>query len=53
MILVLVDLNGERIDDRAWELKDAGAAMVALQSCCIPAHLAVRSNANETFVSAN
>ena len=50
MLLVLVDLNGKRVDDRCWDLIDAHIALEALAVCGIEAHLEVRSNVNDVFV---
>ena len=56
MYLIIVDLNGKRVDGRIWELAEATAAMMALVECdCSLFHLAVitaRSDATESFVSA-
>ena len=56
MFLVLVDSNGKRAGDRIWELADAKAALAALEherlwQCALSAHLAVRSDVDESFVS--
>ena len=56
MFLVLVDSNGKRVDDRVWELADAKAALAALEferlwQCVLSVHLAVGSDATESFVS--
>ena len=53
MFLVLVDSNGERVDDRCWDLNEAKAALEASEECGIKAHLEVRSITNESFVSTN
>ena len=55
MFLIIVDLNGKRVDDRIWKLDEAAAAMRALVECDRGIHLAVitmRSDATESFVSA-
>ena len=55
MYLIIVDLNGKRVDDRIWKLDEAAAAMMALVECdCGLLHLAVittRLDATEPFVS--
>ena len=54
MYLIIVDLNGKRVDGRIWELAEATAAMRALIECDFGVHLAVitmRSDVDETFVS--
>ena len=54
MYLIIVDLNGERVDDRIWKLDEAAAAMMALVECDCGFHLAVitaRSDVDKTFVS--
>ena len=56
MFLVIVDLNGKRVDERVWKLDEATAAMRALVECGCGVHLAVtmaRSNANGSFVWVN
>jgi len=55
MYLIIVDLNGKRVDGRIWELAEATAAMRALVECDRGSHLAVitmRLDATESFVSA-
>ena len=55
MFLIIVDLNGKRVDGRIWELAEATAAMRALVECDRGIHLAVitmRLDATESFVSA-
>ena len=49
MFLVLVDSNGKRVDERVWKLDEAKAAMRALVECGCGVHLAVRSDATESF----
>jgi len=54
MYLIIVDLNGKRVDDRIWKLDEAAAAMMALVECDCGFHLAVitaRSDVDKTFVS--
>ena len=50
MLLVIVDLNGKRLDDRSWALNEAHIALEALAMCGMEAHLEVRSTADESFV---
>ena len=50
MYLFLVGKNGDRIDNRCWNLIDAHIALEALAVCGIEAHLEVRSNVNDVFV---
>ena len=52
MYLIIVDLNGKRVDDRIWKLDEAAAAMMALVEGFHLAVITARSDATESFVSA-
>ena len=52
MYLIIVDLNGKRVDDRIWKLDEAAAAMMALVEGFHLAVITARSDVDKTFVSA-